>query len=146
MDCKIPVRSLDISLNNKKKNGIWWILMFQRNSNENKRKRKDTEILGPFQRAKNANEQYNDGDTNCSWGYWDGLRGIRKETERSRGYRYREDCSTITTNKNTKKSPGNLRKLAVSQNHVNNYELKRLWTLVKSEGIKGFGLRPIEGL
>ena len=46
--------------------------------NGNERKRKDKQILGPYQGTKNFLEYEGDADTNCRFCFWDGPQRFMK--------------------------------------------------------------------
>ena len=49
---------------------------------ENKRKRKDRQVLGPCQRTEKVVELEGKGDTNCSWRAWNWAQKVEKDTRR----------------------------------------------------------------
>ncbi len=67
-----------------------------------------------------------DGYTNCNWCFWYSHQRIIKETGGLGSWRTSGDHSSysiIENGQNTEKSPGDLRRLAVSQTPVKNYQL-----------------------
>ena len=63
-------------------------------------------------------EHEDDGDTNCSWCTWSNLQRIGKGTGRltnKRKHGYHPDY-IIKIDQNTEKSPGDLKRLVVTQN------------------------------
>ena len=67
-----------------------------------------------------------DGDTNCNWCTRNNLQRIGKGTGRLRNQRTNGDhpvYSVIKIGQNTEKCPGDLRRLAVTQTPVKNYQL-----------------------
>ena len=66
------------------------------------------------------------GDTNYNWCTWNNTRKIDKGTKRHRNQRTSKDHPNYNITKidqNTEKSPGDLRRLAVTQPPVKNYQL-----------------------
>ena len=74
-------------------------------------------------------EHEGDGDTNCNWRTWNYLQRIGKGTSRLRYLRTSinyPDYSITKTGQNTEKSPGDVRKLAVTQPPMKDYQLTLL--------------------
>ena len=83
--------------------------------------------------AKKAMEHEGDDDTNCGWYTWDNPKRIGKETERLRNRRISKDhpnYSITKINQNTEKSPGDLRKLKVTQTNVDVKNTLRSWIII----------------
>ena len=74
-------------------------------------------------------EHEGDGDINCSWCTWNGPQELGKETRRI-GDQKRNlnhpSYSIAKIGQNIKKSPGDLRRLAVTQTPVKDNKLKLL--------------------
>ena len=71
-------------------------------------------------------EHEGDGDTNYNWCSWNNSQKIGKGTGRFEDKRTsgdHPDYSIIKIGQNTEKSPGDLRKLAVSQTLVESHQL-----------------------
>ena len=71
----------------------------------------------------NNREEDVDGDTNGNWCTWNDPQKIRKETEKlgnKRTSRDHPDYSIINIGQYTEKSPGDLRRLDVTQTSVKN--------------------------
>ena len=82
---------------------------------ENKRKQKDRQILGPYPETKNAVEHKGDGNTNCTW---NDPQRIGKEIGTVGNWRKNLDHSNysiVKISQNTERSPGDLRRLAITQ-------------------------------
>ena len=81
-------------------------------------------------------ELESDDCTNCDWCFWHNNKGIIKTPERLGSWRTGRDYpndSIVENGQNTKKSPEDLRRLAVTQAPVKNYQV----THVKnSKGVK----------
>ena len=94
-----------------------------------KKKRKKTEVLGSYQITKRK-KLWNIGDTNRNWCAWNGPQKFDKGTRRVRIQRTNRDhpnYSILWISQNTKNSPGDLRRLAVSWNLVKDHQLALLW-------------------
>ena len=79
-------------------------------------------------------EHKGDGDTNCGWCTWDNLQTIGKDTGRhgnKKTTRDHPDYNIIKINQNTEKSSGDLRRNAVAQTPVWNYQLTLVWKTLK---------------
>ena len=76
-------------------------------------------------------EKYeSDSDTNCNWCTWNNPQRISKENGRlgnKRTNRTHLEYSIIIIGQNTEKSPGDLKRLAVAQTPVRNYQLTLVW-------------------
>ena len=75
-------------------------------------------------------EQEGDVDSNFSWCIWDNPQSFDKRTGRLRNKRTSRDhpdYSIIKIGQNTEKNPGDLRRFAVSQTPVANYQLSLVW-------------------
>ena len=71
-------------------------------------------------------ERESDNYTNCDWCFWHGNLRIIKGPGRFRSWRPSGDHtnnSIIENGQNTEKSPGDLRRLAVTQNPVKDHQL-----------------------
>ena len=93
---------------------------------ENRRKQKDRQIIGPCKRNKITGEQEGDGDTNRSWCTWNGGKSLRRMTGgigNRRKDRYHPDFSIIEIGQNTERSPGDPRRLAVTQIPVKDHQI-----------------------
>ena len=84
---------------------------------ENPRKRKKRRVFRPCQRTKKAVEHVGDGDINCNWRAWNG-------PQRPGGGGWQEELgskseqrlsSIVEIVQNTEKSPGDSRKLIITQ-------------------------------
>ena len=79
-------------------------------------------------------EHESDGDANCNWCAQNNPQRVGKGTGRF-GYKRTSgshpDCSIIKIGQNTEKSPGDLRRLAISQTPVEKHQLKRVWKTLK---------------
>ena len=72
-------------------------------------------------------EHESDGNTNYNWSPWSNLQRIGKSAGRlgnKRASRDHPDFNIIKIGQNTEKSPGDLRKHAVTQTPVRNHQLK----------------------
>ena len=81
----------------------------------------NNKVPRPCKRTEKAMEQESDGDTNCNWYQMidNGIGGLgRKSTIGDHS-----NDSIITIGKNTEKSPGDLRRLAVAQTSMRNHQL-----------------------
>ena len=95
---------------------------------------KGDKYLDLAKRAEEAMEHEDDGDTNCSWGIWNDIQRIVKGTGRLRNQRTswnHPDYSIIMIGRNTEKSPGDLRRLAVSHTPVKDHQLMFMWKILK---------------
>ena len=93
---------------------------------ENKGKRKDRQILRPWQTTKQAMEYESDSDTYCSWCTWNSPQRLGKRNRsigNQRTNRDHLDDSIVEIGQNTDKSPGGMRRLAVTQIPVNDHQL-----------------------
>ena len=71
-------------------------------------------------------EHEGDDDTNCNWGAWNNLQSLGKVAGgvgNKKTNRYHSNYSIIEVVQNTEKSPGDLRRLAVTQTPVKDYQL-----------------------
>ena len=78
-------------------------------------------------------EHDGDGDTNCYWSVLNGPQRLGKKIGVSGNQwkiRDHTDHSIVKIGQNTAKSPGNLRRLAVTQNPVKDHKLKFWFGLV----------------
>ena len=79
-------------------------------------------------------ERESDGDTSDGCCTWNNTQRMGKEIGRiriKRTSRDYPDYSIIKIGRNTEKSPGDLRRLAVSQPPVKNHQLMMLWKTPK---------------
>ena len=70
-------------------------------------------------------EHEDDGDTNCKWRVWNNPQKIDKETGRlvnRKTTRDRPNDSIFQIRQNTERSPGELRRLAITQTLGKNYQ------------------------
>ena len=70
------------------------------------------------------------GDTNCSWCSWNGPQKIREVIGTVGNRRTSQDhpnYNIVKIGQKTKKSPGDLRKFAVTQTPVKYYQLTLVW-------------------
>ena len=89
-----------------------------------KEKPKKDKYLNFARELKKIVEHENDGDTNCYWCSWNvhqridtGIRGLgNKETSGAH-----PDYNIIKIDQNTEESPGNMRRLSITQNPVKNH-------------------------
>ena len=83
---------------------------------------------------KRVMEHEGDCDTNCNWCTWKDPQKIGKRTGRLRNQRIRRDHPDYSITKigqNTEKSPGDLRRFAVTQTAVEEHQLKLGWKTLK---------------
>ena len=81
-------------------------------------------------------EHEGDSNTNCNWYTWNNPQKIGKRTGKlgnKRTSRDHPDYSVIKIRQNTEKSPGGLRRLAVTQTPVRNHQLTLVWKTLKRE-------------
>ena len=73
-------------------------------------------------------EYERDGDTNYNWSAWTDPQKLGKGRLRIK-YRNRDhpNTSIVEIGQNTKKSPGDLRRLAVTQTPVKDHQLTLVW-------------------
>ena len=77
-----------------------------------------------------------DNYTNCNWCVWNSNKRIAKGTWGPGSWRTGGDHpndSTVENGQNTKKSPGDLRRLAVTQTPVKNQQLTLMWKALRSK-------------
>ena len=135
---RIPARRPDFVLINRKKNLPSCAFdCSARPLSENKRKRKDKQILEFYQRAVKAEEHEGDSDTNCHWCTWNSRQKLGKKTGKieNKKNRYNPNDSDVMIGLNTQKSPGDWSKLTVIQTPVKDDQLKLVWKTCK-EGNK----------
>ena len=102
--------------------------------NENKRMRKDWQILGLYQRIKNAGEHEGDYSTKSNFCSWNGSQRLGKGTNR-----VHPDYRIVENGQNTETNPEDLRKLAVTHILLKEKTTSQRWNekkLVNSEIIK----------
>ena len=68
-------------------------------------------------------EHEGDGDTDCDWCTWNSLQKIGIGTGRLGNKRTSWDCPDYSIIKISQKSPGELRRLAVTETPVRNHQL-----------------------
>ena len=116
-DHSILARGPDLVLINKKR--TYHLMDFTvQHTIERKQKRVKRQILGPCQRVEKAVEHESDSDTNWSWCTQNSSQRLGKEIRETGNHRKNQDHtdnSTVKISKNTQKSPGHLRRLAVIQ-------------------------------
>ena len=85
------------------------------------RENKERQILWPCQGNKKAMEFEVDGDSNCNWYVWNNPQRLGKRAGGVRNQWTSQDhpkYSIVKINQNTEKSPGDLRRLAVTQTPI----------------------------
>ena len=91
-----------------------------------KESEKRDEYLNLARELKKAMKYESDGDTNCNWCTWNNPQSADQGTRRLRNHSTSKDhpnyCIT-KIEKNTEKSPGNLRRFAVTHTLVRNHQL-----------------------
>ena len=102
---------------------------------ENKRKRKDRQILRRCRRTRKAVGHVGDGDTNsnsCAWYRPQDLGEMTGGLGNQRNFRDHLDKSIAEIGQNTEKSSGDLRELSVSQTLVKDHwcETLRSWIII----------------
>ena len=81
-------------------------------------------------------EHAGDGDSNCDWYTWYNPQKIGKETGRLGNKRMNidhQDNRIIKIGQNTEKSPGDLRRFALTQTQVRNYQLTLILKNISKE-------------
>ena len=81
-------------------------------------------------------EHEGDGDTSCGWCTWDNSKRLVKGTRRLGNTRTSGDhlkYNIIKIDKNTEKSPGELRRRAVTQTPVRIHQLMLVWKTLKGD-------------
>ena len=81
-------------------------------------------------------EYERDDHTNCNWCFWYSHQKIGTRTGGLGNKRTGRDCLNyyiIEISQNTEKSPGDLRRLAVSQTPVENHQLTLMWKTLKEK-------------
>ena len=90
------------------------------------KKTKKRQILGLYQRTEKVMEHESDGDTNCKWNTWNDpqriVQGIGRVENRWTN-RDHQNYSITKIGQNTEKSPGDLRRLAVTQFPTKDYQV-----------------------
>ena len=104
-----------------------------------KESEKGVKYLDPARELKKTMENINDGDTNCNWCAWcnhqiigTGTGGVGNE----RMSRNHPNHSIVEISQNTEKSPGDLRRLDITQTPVKNHQLiskVKLATIVEGD-------------
>ena len=93
---------------------------------KNQRKRTETQVLRLCWRTKKAVEHEGYNDNNCNWRAWNGSQSLAKGSRgvcNQRTNRDKPNYSIAEIGQNTGKCPGDLRRLAVTQNPVKDYQL-----------------------
>ena len=92
---------------------------------ENQRKRKERQVLGSCWRTKKAMDQEVHGDTNCDWRTWNDPQKLGKRIGRDGNQKTNRDHANccIKIGQNTEKSPGDPRRLDVTQTLVKDHQL-----------------------
>ena len=136
---KIPVRRPDIVKKKKKEkkenlpnSGLYCPV---RPQSENQRKRKKRQVLRPCHRTKKAGEQKSNGDTDCKWRTWNNPWMFYEEVRRVGNRRTNRDqpnYSIVEIVQNTEKSPGDLRRLAVTYTPMKDHQQTLAWTLTNN--------------
>ena len=107
---------------------------FSRPQSENKRKQKERQIPRSCLRAEKAIEQEGDSDTNCNSCVWNGPHKLGKGTDKvgnqSKNWDH-PDYSIIEIRQNTEMSAADLKRLAVTQTPVKDYQLMLVWKTCK---------------
>ena len=101
-----------------------------RPQNGNKRKQKDKQILGPYQRTMKAEEHEGYSETNFSWHSCNSHQRLEKGSKRIGNHRKNQDhseYSIVEINQNIQKSPGDMRRFIVTQALVNDHQLMQVW-------------------
>ena len=123
--------------------GTCWIVDFAipgKTRSKIKIKRKEINIwldlAWELKKKKETMEHESDGDTNYNWYTWNNPQMIGKGTgrlENKRASGDHPDYSIIKIGLNTEKSPGDLRRLAVTQTPERNHQLTLVWKTLKKE-------------
>ena len=107
-----------------------------RSQSENRGKRKEKYWEELYQRIKKAVEHVGNGDINCNWYSWNSSQRFGKGTGRIENWRMTWDhpnYSIIEIDQNTEKSPGDLRRLDVTQTPVKDHQLMIVWKTHKKK-------------
>ena len=132
-----------VSQQKKRDREIWLNSGLYRRSgppSENQRKRKERQAIRPCQRTEKAIKPEGDSDTNLNWCAWNNPQILGKWAWRggNRGTsRVNPNYSIVKISQNTEKSPGELRRLTVTQVKDHQRTLvrktcKEKWQLIKS--------------
>ena len=100
--------------------------MISGQENENKRKRKDRQILD--KKKKRTGEHPGEVDINCSWCTGNSLKKIGNgigTVGNCRKNRDHSDQNILEIGQNTEKSPGDQRRIAVTQTSVKDHQLTK---------------------
>ena len=109
---------------------------FSRLQNKIKRMRKLRWMPRPYQRTKKKMEYEGDVYTNHNWYTWNNPQRIGKRTGGLRNKRtsgFHPYYSILKIGQNTEKSPGDLRRLAVTRTPLRNHQLMLMWKTLKSK-------------
>ena len=100
---------------------------------ENQIERKRRKVLEPHQRTKHAVKHQTNRDASCNWRAWDGPKRLGKGGELKIGRRIETIQTTLFLGSgwDTEKSPGDLRKLVVSQTPMKSNQLTLAWKTIK---------------
>ena len=126
MDHLISARRPDLIIVNKKKR-TYKIVDFVVLADlrvKLKESKKNGKYLNLARELKKTVEHESDSDTNCDWCSWYSHQSIGTRTGGLENKRMNGDhpnYSIIKISQNTKKSPGNLRRIAVTQNPMRNH-------------------------
>ena len=85
---------------------------------------------------KTAMDNENDGGTNCNWWACNVLQRLGRGTENTRTSRDHLKYSIVKISLNTEKSPGYLKRLAVTQTPEKDHLLKMVWKISQGMIIK----------
>ena len=86
--------------------------------NKQKKNKKKNKVLDLARELKKAVENEGDGDTNCDKCTWNGPQRLRKRNGGDGNWRTNPDYpgyNIVKNGKNTEKSPGDLKRLAITQ-------------------------------
>ena len=103
---------------------------------ENQRKRKERQVLRPCKRTKTVMEHGGDGDTDCIWCTWNDPQLLGNEAGRVGNRWTSRDYPIHCIAKNvqdTEKSPGNLRRLVITQTPLKDNQLTLVWRNPKGQ-------------
>ena len=101
---------------------------------ENQRRWKERQVLWLCQRAKKAVKHEGDGDNSCNRHTWNGPQRLEKEVGSDENWRTHWDHSNyciVVISQNTEKSPGDLKKFAVTWTPVKDHQLMPIWKTCK---------------
>ena len=102
---------------------------------DNQRRRKERQVLRFCHRTEKAIEHEGDCNTSCNWCAFNDPHRLCKAAARGDGNRRssgdHSNYNIVKVGQNTEKSPGNLRKLAVTQTPVKKHQLTLVWKTCK---------------